>query len=149
MITNLFSNITDSTIKNTIKPVGGFDSELKKLRDFLNPILLKLKYKKNLFSISIPPLTIISGKHGVGKSSLVDTIIHEYIRSPYFVYYHVIQFELLLHRNIHTLQRYVSEVIQLARLNQPSIIVLENIDAVVTTDQQVCKSSSFFFSFHI
>lgn len=82
-------------------------------------------------------MAIISGKHGVGKSSLVNTIIGEFIQSPHFIYYHIIQFELLLHRNIHTLQRYISEVVQLARLNQPSIVVLENIDAVVTTDQQV------------
>ena len=109
---------------------------MRLIKEFLTPILCTRKEKVHLFDLPIPPLAVIGGKHGSGKTSLVQYAIQQYSQPPYFVYHHSIQFETLLHRNIHTLQRYISESVQLARLNQPSIVIFENIDAVVTTDQQ-------------
>ena len=116
--------------------VGGFDKQMKKLQAFLTPLLCHRREKDCLFPQPLAPLAIVSGKHGAGKSTLIQSVLSHFTVSPSFVYHHTVHFDTLLHRNIHTLQRYLSELIQVARLNQPSILVLESIDAIVTTDQQ-------------
>ena len=116
--------------------VGGFEKQLEQLKEFLVPILCLQKDKIQLFPLPLAPLAIVSGKHGAGKSTLIQTLLSVFEGAPHYVYHHTIFFDALMHRNIHTLQRYLTEALQLARLNQPSIIVLESIDAIVTTDQQ-------------
>lgn len=134
-------DISDEIQQELLSPkklinLGAFQSESEKLNSFLLPILCPRKEKLKLFNLPIPPLAIISGKHGSGKSALIQSTLQQFFIAPYFVYYNILPFDTLLHRNIHTLQRYISESVRLALLNQPSIIIFENIEAIVTTDQQ-------------
>jgi peroxin-1 len=116
--------------------LGGFENHIGTLESMLEGVLQTTSWKKQLFKTPLPPLAIIAGKHGSGKSALAKSIMWKFTNAEDFAFTFTIQFESLIHRNIHTLQRYIGEVVQLAQLNQPSIILFENIDSIITTDQQ-------------
>ena len=120
------------------KEYGGIDNYLQRIESDVDCLLMEKRIKKNLFENKGKEgkLIILEGKAGTGKTTIIQKLIQNYRNSGKYFHYQNIEFENFIHRNIQTIQRFLLEALQLAQLNQPSILILENIDSIITTDQQ-------------
>ena len=131
--------IFNQSIGDSLNSVGGFEKYCKLVEPMFLSILSNISVKKTVISTPLPPLFIISGNIGSGKTTLARHLCKIYENlSSIFVFSISIDFKDLVNRDIGFIRNLIESHVQIAKINQPSILFLEDLDSVVQVSQQVC-----------
>ncbi|XP_013116715.1 uncharacterized protein LOC106094086 isoform X2 [Stomoxys calcitrans] len=88
---------------------------------------------------------LLTGKSGTGKTVVVERILDELIRKPYFCYFDIFYCTRSKGRKAESVQKDLRTVFTTCLQNAPSILVLENLDVLAhASTDQAAQDSEYF-----
>ncbi|XP_075164202.1 peroxisomal biogenesis factor 1 isoform X2 [Haematobia irritans] len=88
---------------------------------------------------------LLTGKSGTGKTVLVERILDELIRKPYFCYFDIFYCTRSKGRKAESVQKDLRTMFTTCLQNAPSIVVLENLDVLAhASTDQAAQDSEYF-----
>ncbi|XP_073838881.1 peroxisomal biogenesis factor 1 [Musca autumnalis] len=128
-----------------------FSKDIIKLRDFdlkVEDLISELRSSLCLDSrnsVLRQANVLLTGPSGAGKTVLVERILNELVRKPYFCHFEIFNCTRNKGRKAESVQKDLRTIFTTCLQNAPSIVVLENLDVLAhASNDQATQDSEYF-----